>query len=567
MTVWKQRFFRWNFFFVNGIYYDMYYILFNWRLGFWELGAKIFVFQEVYETVLYLLAPLVLPISFVVRPTFCAYLFVGTFVMYFVNAIIFNFVSIPLSQMDLLRANHKLFQVHLRSRKENVSLIALLYYMPYKVVLTFVNILSCYHSIIEYAKYFSKRHPKVIEDDKAVEIILRLEEEKVPPTTIMPTTSDPRSSYSSVQPARRFTITAVGTRLAAIHQDTPLEIDEKDFADIPLTSVLPTQQPIHRTSGATAAGALVGVQDFALARTQSPSSIVSEHFHTTRPRSPISVTSEHSIPAPYTQDLEPILEDDTSLPGLISWAPLRPAPSTRSSRASSHATNWASALHQDLSVLHGSTALRSPDSTSPYPHGSPISQPQPAPGRRSSLRRPRLRSPIQSSDSAISPTTTAAPAHRLPSIRRSFSPTIPASSRNPINSVTPPTAVTTTTTIANPNIVSGTIDPHSTLPLAQAIESGLITLSENLLALTQRSPPTRTTASTPPPASANPRPRKRTRRSWGRTKTLIILPDSESEGEGGKVVGGAETRSEGGRRESESRADEALIGGRVRHSA
>ena len=93
MTIWKQRFFRWNFFFVNGIYYDMYYILFNWRLGFWEFGAKLFVFQEVYETVLYLLAPFVLPISFVIRPAFCAYLFAGTFAMYFLNAVIFNYVS------------------------------------------------------------------------------------------------------------------------------------------------------------------------------------------------------------------------------------------------------------------------------------------------------------------------------------------------------------------------------------------------------------------------------------------------------------------------------------------
>jgi len=47
MTVFKQRFKRWNFFFVNGLWYNGYYIIRNWKLGFWELGAKIFVFQEV----------------------------------------------------------------------------------------------------------------------------------------------------------------------------------------------------------------------------------------------------------------------------------------------------------------------------------------------------------------------------------------------------------------------------------------------------------------------------------------------------------------------------------------
>jgi len=47
MTVFKQRFMRWNFFFVNGLWYNMAYILGSWKLGFWEVGAKLFVFQEV----------------------------------------------------------------------------------------------------------------------------------------------------------------------------------------------------------------------------------------------------------------------------------------------------------------------------------------------------------------------------------------------------------------------------------------------------------------------------------------------------------------------------------------
>ncbi|KUI56639.1 hypothetical protein VP1G_04025 [Cytospora mali] len=158
MTVFKQRFSRWNFFFVNGMYYNMHYILTSWKLGWWEIGAKIFVFQEVYETLLYLFTPFILPISFIVAPSFCGYLLAGTVVMYLVNVVIFN-------------------EVHLRLRKERIGWdVLLVYYMPYKLILTLVNVASCYWSLYKYARYFAKRHPKVIEDEKAVEVVLRLEE-------------------------------------------------------------------------------------------------------------------------------------------------------------------------------------------------------------------------------------------------------------------------------------------------------------------------------------------------------------------------------------------------------
>lgn len=48
MTVFKQRFMRWNFFFVTSVWYNMSYILGSWRLGWWEIGSKLAVFQEVY---------------------------------------------------------------------------------------------------------------------------------------------------------------------------------------------------------------------------------------------------------------------------------------------------------------------------------------------------------------------------------------------------------------------------------------------------------------------------------------------------------------------------------------
>ncbi|ROV95656.1 hypothetical protein VMCG_07545 [Cytospora schulzeri] len=158
MTVFKQRFSRWNFFFVNGMWYNMHYILTSWKLGWWEIGAKIFVFQEVYETLLYLFTPFILPISFVVAPAFCGYLLAGTAVMYLANVVIFN-------------------ELHLRARKEKIGWdVLLVYYMPYKLILTLVNVASCYWSLYKYARYFAKRHPKVIEDEKAVGVVLRLEE-------------------------------------------------------------------------------------------------------------------------------------------------------------------------------------------------------------------------------------------------------------------------------------------------------------------------------------------------------------------------------------------------------
>ncbi|RAH82465.1 hypothetical protein BO86DRAFT_429428 [Aspergillus japonicus CBS 114.51] len=164
MTIFKQRFMRWNFFFVNGMYFNIKYILCNWNLGWWELGAKLFVFQEVYETLLYLVAPFMLPISFAVRPAFCGIMLGSTNGLYLLNVVLFNLI-------------------HLRKKKASVSWTCLLvYYMPYKIVLFLINVASCYWSLFKYARYFANRHPKVIEDDKAVEVVLRLEEMPIMPS-------------------------------------------------------------------------------------------------------------------------------------------------------------------------------------------------------------------------------------------------------------------------------------------------------------------------------------------------------------------------------------------------
>lgn len=159
MTIFKQRFYRWNFFFVNGMFYNMAYILGSWKLGFWELGAKLFVFQEVYETLLYILAPFVLPISLVVQPAFCGYLLAGTLGLYYLIVLVsLSLVELEVARQPLIPS--QIFnEVHLRFRNERVGWKCVyLYYTPYKILLTGINVLSCYYALYKYAKYFAKRY-------------------------------------------------------------------------------------------------------------------------------------------------------------------------------------------------------------------------------------------------------------------------------------------------------------------------------------------------------------------------------------------------------------------------
>lgn len=114
--------------------------------------------------------------------------------MYLINVIIFN-------------------EVHLRRKNERVGWVLLyVYYLPYKIVLTFVNVASCYWSLYKYARYFAKRHPKVIEDEKAVEVVIRLEEEQQNPGCGL---------------GRRVTVRTVGGRPSI----EGIETDEIDIVD------------------------------------------------------------------------------------------------------------------------------------------------------------------------------------------------------------------------------------------------------------------------------------------------------------------------------------------------
>ncbi|KAL6233256.1 hypothetical protein BDW75DRAFT_252128 [Aspergillus navahoensis] len=103
MTVCRQRFTRWNFFNTTGVWHNIAYIFRSWKLGAWEVGTKVFVLQEVYETVLYLFTPFVLPVSLIVQPWFCISMSVAILGLYLFHIILFN-------------------EIHLRRKKERVSM-------------------------------------------------------------------------------------------------------------------------------------------------------------------------------------------------------------------------------------------------------------------------------------------------------------------------------------------------------------------------------------------------------------------------------------------------------------
>lgn len=127
------------------------------------------------------MTPFVLPISLACRYSFSLELLAGTFLMYAVNVLIFN-------------------EVHLRRKNERVGWKCLAYYQGYKFVLTMVNVASCYYAIFKYATYFAKRHAKIIEDDKAINVVLQLEE------------AEPDHRASITGGGRRMTVTAIGSQ-------------------------------------------------------------------------------------------------------------------------------------------------------------------------------------------------------------------------------------------------------------------------------------------------------------------------------------------------------------------
>lgn len=149
MTVWKQRFYRWNFFFLYRLWHDCIYLLFAWKLGFRELVTKLWVLQEVYATCLYMLMPFWMPIMLAAQPKMTLIMMAALIGVYIVAVVFFN-------------------AYHLRRKNEMVAWRVFPAYFAMKFALNFVNALSTWYSVYAYADYFSKKHPRVFEDFAAL---------------------------------------------------------------------------------------------------------------------------------------------------------------------------------------------------------------------------------------------------------------------------------------------------------------------------------------------------------------------------------------------------------------
>ncbi|KAI1623000.1 hypothetical protein EDD37DRAFT_651188 [Exophiala viscosa] len=174
MTVYKQRFYRWNFLFLFRLWHNLEHILFKWNLGVYDIGSKIYTFQGFYETFLYITGPVLLPIAFAIKPRFMGLMTGVVMAMYILIVNYFN-------------------EVTLRRKNEMVSRkVVMLYYPPYKFVLRLMNIVSVYYSAVKYAQYFAKRHPSIIEDAQAVELVI---ESKKRAKSVAPPMPDRRPSF------------------------------------------------------------------------------------------------------------------------------------------------------------------------------------------------------------------------------------------------------------------------------------------------------------------------------------------------------------------------------------
>jgi hypothetical protein len=177
--------------------------------------------------------------------------------MYLINSVLFN-------------------EVHLRRKGERVGWVLMyVYYLPYKMVLTGINVASCYWSLYKYARYFAKRHPKVIEDEKAVEVVIRLEEEQAGPECGL---------------GRRMTVRTIGTR-------SRTSMDEGNDHEDGMVS------PLERVDMAGASYAIVTEPEHA----HSPGLHQVPHVSTTRPSSPLLksegiVARDYFAPAAHTED-------------------------------------------------------------------------------------------------------------------------------------------------------------------------------------------------------------------------------------------------------------------------
>lgn len=158
MTIYKQRFYRWNFFFLFRIYNNMMYILLSWRLGWREIITKIYVFGECYDSIIRLIAPVVLPVALAVSWRLTLIVTGALLVVNWAIILFFNFVH-----LGLLRRG--------RPDEEQVPWIAFFPYIWLKFAMVWVNVASVYWSIYEYVFFFTQQHLMVTENVLAWQVI------------------------------------------------------------------------------------------------------------------------------------------------------------------------------------------------------------------------------------------------------------------------------------------------------------------------------------------------------------------------------------------------------------
>ena len=145
MTVFKQRFYRWNFFRLYRMLTNMHYIMFCWKLGLAEIIVKFYIFQEVYINFIWMLSPITLPMAFWLD---------------WKHVLIMNAIVSAAYLIGLL-----FFNVwHLRKKECMFSWWILIFYLPYKFALSYLNIASLAYSYIKYGTYFAKKHVKISKD-------------------------------------------------------------------------------------------------------------------------------------------------------------------------------------------------------------------------------------------------------------------------------------------------------------------------------------------------------------------------------------------------------------------
>lgn len=157
MSIYKQRFFRWNFFFLFRMWNNVTYILFSWRLGWREPITKLFVFGECYDSLIRLIAPIVFPTAMSASWRLTLTVMGALLLLNYSIIIFFNIVH-----LRLLRRGRD---------SERVSWKALPAYIWLKFAMVFVNIASVYWSIYEYAFFFSQQHLMVTENVTAWKVI------------------------------------------------------------------------------------------------------------------------------------------------------------------------------------------------------------------------------------------------------------------------------------------------------------------------------------------------------------------------------------------------------------